>query len=115
MIAAYTEGVQTVDPKQAVGKLNELWVNFAKFYEAAGQLDDSRIIFEKGTQVPYLKVDDLSHVWCQWAEMELRHKCVFNFMFTLYLSLILIRFRLFADANIFCLHICIVNLKKPYV
>lgn len=74
VIAAFTEGVQTVDPKQAVGKLNALWVAFAKFYEKAGQLDDARVIFEKSTHVPYMKVDDLAHVWCEWAEMELRHK-----------------------------------------
>ncbi|CAL8074607.1 unnamed protein product [Orchesella dallaii] len=74
VIAAFTEGVQTVDPKQAVGKLNALWVAFAKFYEDAGQLDDARVIFEKSTHVPYMKVDDLGHVWCEWAEMELRHK-----------------------------------------
>jgi len=74
VIAAFTEGVQTVDPKQAVGKLNALWVAFAKFYEEANQIEDARVIFEKGTQVPYMKVDDLAHVWCEWAEMELRHK-----------------------------------------
>lgn len=79
VIAAFTEGVQTVDPKQAVGKLNALWVAFAKFYEEAGQLDDARVIFEKSTHVPFMKVDDLGHVWCEWAEMELRHKYVFKF------------------------------------
>lgn len=57
-----------------MGRLNAVWVAFAKFYEEAGQLEDARVIFEKGTQVPYLKVDDLSNVWCEWAEMELRHK-----------------------------------------
>ena len=74
VINAFTEGVQTVNPKEAVGKLNALWVAFAKFYEQAKQLEDARIIFDKATQVPYLKVDDLAHVWCEWAEMELRHK-----------------------------------------
>lgn len=24
-------------------------------------------------QAPFAYVDDLSHVWCQWAEMELKH------------------------------------------
>jgi pre-mRNA-splicing factor SYF1 len=62
IINTYTEAVQTVDPKQAVGKLHTLWVNFAKFYEENRQLDDSRIIFEKGTHVAYLKVDDLANV-----------------------------------------------------
>jgi len=76
VINAFTEGVQTVNPKEAVGKLNQLWIEFAKFYEQAKQLDDARIIFEKATQVPYMKVDDLAHVWCEWAEMELRHTYV---------------------------------------
>jgi pre-mRNA-splicing factor SYF1 len=65
--------VQTVDPKQAVGKLHSLWIAFAKFYDTNGQLDDARVVFEKGILVPYLKVDDLASVWCAWAEIELQH------------------------------------------
>ena len=72
IINTYTEAVQTVEPKQAVGKLHTLWINFAKFYEDNKQLEDARIIFEKGTHVAYLKVDDLAAVWCEWVEMELR-------------------------------------------
>merc|ERR1740128_808332 len=73
IVNTYTEAVQTVDPKQAVGKLYTLWVNFAKFYETNKQINDSRIIFEKATHVAYLKVDDLASVWCEWVEMELRN------------------------------------------
>lgn len=39
-------------------------------------MDDARIILEKATQVPYTKVDDLASVWCEWAEMEIRHEYV---------------------------------------
>lgn len=37
------------------------------------------LIFEKATQVPYTEVDDLASVWCEWAEMEIRHEygCIF--------------------------------------
>merc|ERR1712226_1676781 len=73
IIQTYTEAVQTIDPKQAVGKLYTLWVNFAKFYEENKQLDDSRIIFEKATHGPYVKVEELASVWCEWVKMELRH------------------------------------------
>lgn len=66
--------MQTVDPKLAVGKLNTLWVSFAKFYEENNQLDDARVVFEKATQVAYVKVEDLAAVWCEWAEMEIRHE-----------------------------------------
>lgn len=51
IINTYTEAVQTVDPKQAIGKLHTLWVEFAKFYESNQQIDDARIVFEKATQV----------------------------------------------------------------
>ena len=62
MIATYTEAVQTVDPKQAVGKIKNLWIEFAKFYEKNGQVEDARIIFEKATQVAFMKVDDLARL-----------------------------------------------------
>ncbi|KAB0797470.1 hypothetical protein PPYR_08463 [Photinus pyralis] len=74
IINTYTEAVQTVDPKLAVGKLNTLWVEFAKFYESNGQVEDGRLIFKKATEVPYVRVDDLATVWCNWAEMELRNE-----------------------------------------
>ncbi|XP_046745834.1 pre-mRNA-splicing factor syf1 homolog [Diprion similis] len=73
IINTYTEAVQTVLPQQAVGKLHTLWVAFAKFYEENGQIADARVVFEKATHVAYTKVDDLASVWCEWAEMEIRH------------------------------------------
>ena len=74
VINTYTEAVQTVDPKQAVGKLHHLWVNFGKFYEENDQMEDARVILEKATHVSFLKVDDLAHIWCEWVEMELRNE-----------------------------------------
>lgn len=73
IVATYMEAVKTIDPKQATGKLFSLWVNFAKFYEENNQIVDARIIFERATEVLYVKVDDLASVWCEWAEMEIRH------------------------------------------
>ncbi|XP_046619626.1 pre-mRNA-splicing factor syf1 homolog [Neodiprion virginianus] len=73
IINTYTEAVQTVLPQQAVGKLHTLWVAFAKFYEENGQIADARVVFDKATHVAYTKVDDLASVWCEWAEMEIRH------------------------------------------
>lgn len=74
IINTYTEAVQTVDPKLAVGKLFTLWVSFAKFYEENNQIEDARLVFEKAILVPYTKVEDLASVWCEWAEMEIRHE-----------------------------------------
>ncbi|KAL1124380.1 hypothetical protein AAG570_001009, partial [Ranatra chinensis] len=74
IINTYTEAVQTVDPKLAVGKLHTLWVSFAKFYEENSQIEDARVVFEKATHVEYTKVEDLASVWCEWAEMEIRNE-----------------------------------------
>lgn len=74
IINTYTEAVQTVDPKQASGKPGTLWVEFAKFYEAAGQIEDARVIFDKAVKVPYKHVDDLAMVICECGEMEIRHE-----------------------------------------
>ncbi|XP_050227941.1 uncharacterized protein LOC126677396 [Mercurialis annua] len=73
-ILTYTEAVRTVDPMKAVGKPHTLWVAFAKLYETHNDLVNARVIFDKAVQVNYKTVDNLASIWCEWTEMELRHK-----------------------------------------
>ncbi|CAL9015338.1 unnamed protein product [Prunus brigantina] len=73
-ILTYTEAVRTVDPMKAVGKPHTLWVAFAKLYENHKDIANARVIFDKAVQVNYKTVDNLASLWCEWAEMELRHK-----------------------------------------
>ncbi|PKA56207.1 hypothetical protein AXF42_Ash011136 [Apostasia shenzhenica] len=73
-ILTFTEAVRTVDPMKAVGKPHTLWVAFARLYENHNDLVNARVIFDKAVQVNYKTVDNLASVWCEWAEMELRHK-----------------------------------------
>ncbi|KAJ3412240.1 pre-mRNA-splicing factor syf1 [Chytridiales sp. JEL 0842] len=73
VVETYSEAVATINPKRATGKFHLLWTNFAHYYEENGDLENARKIFERATNVPFKKVDDLAEVWCQWAEMELRH------------------------------------------
>jgi pre-mRNA-splicing factor SYF1 len=42
--------------------------------EAEADLRSARKIFEKATQVPFRKVDELAEIWCEWAEMEVRNE-----------------------------------------
>jgi len=72
-ITTFSKAVATVDPNKATGRPHTLWVSFARFYEKHGDLKNARVIFEKATRVAYKGVDDLSSVWCAYAEMELRH------------------------------------------
>ncbi|XP_051132714.1 uncharacterized protein LOC127252541 [Andrographis paniculata] len=73
-ILTYTEAVRTVDPMKAVGKPHTLWVAFAKLYESHKDVANARVILDKAVQVNYKAVDHLASIWCEWAEMELRHK-----------------------------------------
>jgi pre-mRNA-splicing factor SYF1 len=72
IINTFTEAVQTVDPKMAIGKVHTLWVDFAKFYEKNKQIEDARIVFLKATQVAFVKLEELATVCSEWADMETR-------------------------------------------
>ncbi|KAJ3785991.1 hypothetical protein GGU10DRAFT_182581 [Lentinula aff. detonsa] len=76
----YTKALETISPRKATANLHRLYVNFAKFYEEGGttgqaepDLDSARKILEKGTKVNFKAVEDLAEIWCEWAELEIRH------------------------------------------
>ncbi|KAI9311508.1 putative Pre-mRNA-splicing factor syf1 [Dichotomocladium elegans] len=73
VVDTYTQAIQTINPKKAHGKFQELWIKFARFYEDGGDLDSARAIFDKAVKVNYKAVNDLAEVWCEYAEMETRH------------------------------------------
>ncbi|KAK4985383.1 pre-mRNA-splicing factor syf1 [Elasticomyces elasticus] len=72
IVQTYTDAITAVNPKKAVGRFHELWANYAKFYEEAGDLRTARIILEKAVKVPYKSVTELAEMWTEWAELELR-------------------------------------------
>lgn len=72
-VTAFTEGVKTVDPMKAVGRLSLLWIDFAKFYEKYDDLENANNVFSKASQVAFKTVDELASVWSEWIEMFLRH------------------------------------------
>ncbi|KAI0703601.1 spliceosome complex protein [Cytidiella melzeri] len=77
----YTQALTTVNPRKATANFHKLYVNFAKFYEEGGtngeaeaDLDNARKILERATKVNFKTVEDLADVWCEWAELEIRHE-----------------------------------------
>jgi pre-mRNA-splicing factor SYF1 len=77
----YTKALETIHPKRATSQPHRLYVNFAKFYEEGGasgeaekDLTSARKIFEKASKVHFRTVEELAEVFCEWAEMELRHE-----------------------------------------
>ena len=73
-LMTYIEGVKTVDPKLATGKLSGLWLALARFYENHGDLENARSIMSKATEVEFKTVDELSNIWCAWGEMHIRNE-----------------------------------------
>lgn len=43
VVDTFAEAVRTVKPTAASGKLNQLWTEFAKFYEKHKQIEDVRV------------------------------------------------------------------------
>ncbi|CAG7854030.1 Pre-mRNA-splicing factor SYF1 [Serendipita indica DSM 11827] len=77
----YTRALETIAPKKASANFHRLYINFAKFYEEGGttgqsepSLDSARKLLEKATKVNFRTVEELAEVWCEWAEMEIRHE-----------------------------------------
>ncbi|KAI4211593.1 MAG: hypothetical protein LQ351_005634 [Letrouitia transgressa] len=73
-VQTYTDAIAAVQPRKAVGKFHELWINYAKVYEEGGDMRTARTILEKAVQVPFKSVSELAETWCGWAEMELRNE-----------------------------------------
>ena len=73
VVQTYTDAIAAIQPKKAVGKFHELWLNYAKLYEEGGDLATARVILDKAVKVPYKSVGELAETWVGWAEMELRN------------------------------------------
>ena len=78
VIATYKTALETVNPRKSTANHHQLYINFARFYEQGGHqsesdLESARSVLEKGTTIPFKRVDDLADVWCEWAEMEVRN------------------------------------------
>jgi len=74
VVQTYTDAIAAIQPKKAVGAFHKLWTGYAKFYEAAGDMRNARIIMEKAVKVPFKSVAELADMWIEWAEMELRNE-----------------------------------------
>ena len=74
MVRTYTQAVTTVDASKAQGKLHTLWLSFAKMYETNDDVNEARAILDRAVKVDFAQVEDLAAVWCEYAEMEVRHK-----------------------------------------
>jgi len=74
IVQTYQEAIEAIDPQQPKGKLYTIWASFAHYYESNKKLNQARQVFENGLTINFKTVDDLASLYCEYAEMELRHK-----------------------------------------
>lgn len=67
----YIESLRTVNPKQALGRYEDLWIDYATFQAGAGFLEKAREIFEKAVEIKYTKLEELGKVWSCYIEFEI--------------------------------------------
>ncbi|RKP38467.1 hypothetical protein BJ085DRAFT_23335 [Dimargaris cristalligena] len=72
VVPTYTDAVAAIHPKKAVGKLHDLWIRFARYFEDHQQPEEAREVWERAVRVDYKSVNDLAEVWCAYADMEVR-------------------------------------------
>ena len=65
--------MKTIDPMEAFGKCSKIWIKFAKFYEQHEELSNANLIFNKASQLKYKSYEELSVIYCSWAEMHIRN------------------------------------------
>lgn len=68
----FIEALITVDPKQAIGNYEDLWIEYATFYAESDDLEKARDTFDRATDAKYARYDDLARIWCAYIEFELR-------------------------------------------
>lgn len=68
----FVEAVKTVDPKQALGHYEDLWIEYAIFHAKADRIHKARDTFERALEAKYVKNEDLAKVCCAYIEYELR-------------------------------------------
>lgn len=69
---AFVEALQTVDPKQALGKYEDLWIDYATFKVESDDIERARSIFDRAVEAKFAKNDGLARVWCAYVEFEMR-------------------------------------------
>jgi pre-mRNA-splicing factor SYF1 len=74
MLKVYSEAVKVIDPVRAEGKIQRLWIRFARLYEEAEDLSNAREVLYQATLVKYRRVEDLADIWREWVEMEIRQR-----------------------------------------
>ncbi|KAJ1498781.1 Pre-mRNA-splicing factor SYF1 [Coelomomyces lativittatus] len=74
--SVFEEALKTIQPKQASGNLDEIWIAFAKHFSSENRLERAFEVFEDAISVPFKNIKELTNVWIAYAEMAVEHRDV---------------------------------------
>ncbi len=72
IITTYEKAIKIVNPVKAFGKAEQLYIEFAKFYESINKLEKANETFFRATELHFKSLDSIATLWCEWSEMHLR-------------------------------------------
>lgn len=72
IISTYEKAIKIVNPLKAFGKSEQLYIEFAKFYESINKLEKANETLFRATELHFKSLDSVATIWCEWAEMHLR-------------------------------------------
>jgi pre-mRNA-splicing factor SYF1 len=72
IIATFEKAIKTINQYKAFGKIENLYIEYAKFYEGIDNLGKANETFYRATQLNFRSLESYSNIWCEWSEMHLR-------------------------------------------
>ena len=72
IINLYEECLSTIKLNEAYGKLSEIYISFANFYEENNDIKKANEIYYKGCNLNFKNTEENVNMWCLWCEMNIR-------------------------------------------
>ena len=70
----YEECLNTIKINFAYGRLSEIYISYANFFEENNNIKKANEIYYKGCNLNFKNTEENVNMWCLWCEMNVRQK-----------------------------------------
>ena len=70
----YEECLNTIKISLAYGRLSEIYISYANFFEENNNIKKANEIYYKGCNLNFKNTEENVNMWCLWCEMNIRQK-----------------------------------------
>ena len=70
----YEECLNTIKINSAYGRLSEIYISYANFFEENNNIKKANEIYYKGCNLNFKNTEENVNMWCLWCEMNVRQK-----------------------------------------